>query len=65
VFPKTFESWLFLIAACVIGFFIGHWLRKRRSKTEVARDALIKMVNSQPKKRASKKEKRKASRPSK
>lgn len=30
VFPKIFESWIYLIAACVIGIFIGYWIRDRR-----------------------------------
>ena len=30
MFPKTFESWIHLIVACVIGIFIGHWMRNRR-----------------------------------
>jgi hypothetical protein len=30
VFPKTFESWIYLIVACVIGIFIGQWMRNRR-----------------------------------
>jgi uncharacterized membrane-anchored protein YhcB (DUF1043 family) len=62
--PKTFESWIYLIAACFIGFFIGRWIHKRQNKTTSENEALIRMVNTQPKKRISKKERVKAHRSS-
>jgi hypothetical protein len=32
VFPQTFESWVYLLFACFVGFFIGQWIKKRRDK---------------------------------
>ena len=28
--PNTFQSWIYLMISCVIGIFIGHWMRNRR-----------------------------------
>jgi hypothetical protein len=32
VIPDSFESWVFLLAACFIGFVIGQWMKNRRDK---------------------------------
>jgi hypothetical protein len=58
LFPKTFESWVFLIVACAIGLFMGQWIRHRRNKSEAEREALNRMVNTPQRKRVSKKERR-------
>jgi len=61
LFPKTFESWVFLIIACAIGLFMGQWIRHRRDKTTKEREALTRMVSPPQRKRVSKKERRKLS----
>jgi hypothetical protein len=61
LFPKTLESWVFLIIACAIGLFMGQWIRHRREKTEAEKVAYAKMVSTGQKKRVSKKERRKLS----
>jgi flagellar biosynthesis/type III secretory pathway M-ring protein FliF/YscJ len=62
VFPKTFEGWAYLIAACVFGFFIGQWIRNRRKKTEEDFKAIHYTDPARQEKRLSKKERRKARR---
>ena len=57
--PKTVESWIFLIVACLSGFLMGQWIRKRRNNATKERDALTRMANTYQKKRVSKKERRK------
>jgi hypothetical protein len=34
MFPKTSESWIFIIVACLMGFLIGLWIKSRRKKAE-------------------------------
>jgi hypothetical protein len=46
VFPETFESWAFLIAACAIGLFVGQWISHRRGKKEAEKAAYTKMVST-------------------
>lgn len=33
-FPKSTGAWLFFGVTCVIAFFIGQWLRKRREEKQ-------------------------------
>jgi hypothetical protein len=35
MFPIETGSWLIIGVACVIGFFIGHWIQKRREKDQL------------------------------
>ena len=61
MFPQTLESWIYLIVACVVGLFMGQWIRHRRGKSETERKALTRMMNTPQRKRVSKKERRKLS----
>jgi len=58
VFPQTLESWVYLIVACVIGLFIGQWIRHRRNKT----DSITQMTIPHQRKRISKKSRRESRR---
>lgn len=63
MFPKTLEGWIFLIFACLGGFFIGQWIRHRRKKSEEKHTPIIRMPeSSRLEKRTSKKARRKAAR---
>jgi uncharacterized membrane-anchored protein YhcB (DUF1043 family) len=61
LFPKTLGSWIFMIVACLVGLFIGQWIRRRRSKAGAEHEALVQMAKAQQKRRLSKKERRKYS----
>ena len=60
--PNNLVSWIFLVAACVIGFLIGQWIRNRRDKDRAESDIVNRMENVHQKKRLSKKERLKARR---
>jgi len=62
VVPNNLVSWIFLVAACVIGFLIGQWIRNRRDKDRAESDIVNRMENVHQKKRLSKKERLKARR---
>ncbi|MDA8123867.1 MAG: hypothetical protein M0009_01585 [Deltaproteobacteria bacterium] len=55
MFPQTFEQWVFLLAACVIGLLIGQFIRHQRQKN----NPVPGVQTTFPRKRLSKKERRK------
>jgi hypothetical protein len=46
LFPQTVSSWIFLIVACLSGFFIGQWIRHRRKKKEDEKEVYAKMLST-------------------
>jgi hypothetical protein len=62
VLPQTVEAWVFLIAACAIGLFVGQWISHHRKKQDADKAAYAKRVSTGQKKRVSKKERLKSRR---
>jgi hypothetical protein len=57
--PQNLESWIFLLVACIAGFMIGQWIKKRRNKTLSGNETINPKGDAYQRKRVSKKERRK------